>query len=463
MTDIHGERYPLIAQQKHTRTWLQIQGNLGLAANTVEAYGRALAGYLRFCQNQGITPETASREQLSCYVHDLISRPNPRGTKIRVLDSGVGLANAPLQQYLTAVRLWYDSLIEESIRETNPVGRGRYTPGKGFSGARDRGLIPRYKKLPWLPSEEQWRAILEAAKGEPLRNRLMLAIAYDAGLRREELCALFTGDIDPAHRMIRVRAETTKNMMERMVPYSEATAALYAAYLQERRLLRWMEGHRGVKLVLGGEDRIPLVAFSLDGTRLDLALDLTMQFDLDVSNLRKMQALANDLVATLRVREAIIAVTALEPGVAGVLSVLDTTGEGIKRFIEPSEDILLHLRVDVLILFSQLFESWELVSLHTVGDGHSTQLIGISTFLESSVVQLFAAAQHPFECPDLLLGWIDTELVCLASHIRVLGLLRTFHHWWCVLSGLGHGLRCSFWLFLMCSESAVKISPWIER
>lgn len=242
MTDIHWERYPLIAQQKHTRTWLQIQGNLGLAANTVEAYGRALEGYLRFCQNQGITPETASREQLSCYVHDLISRPNPRGTKIRVLDSGVGLANATLQQYLTAVRLWYDSLIEESIRETNPVGRGRYTPGKGFSGARDRGLIPRYKKLPWLPSEEQWRAILEAAKGEPLRNRLMLAIAYDAGLRREELCALFTGDIDPAHRMIRVRAETTKNMLERMVPYSEATAALYAAYLQERRLLSRSRG-----------------------------------------------------------------------------------------------------------------------------------------------------------------------------------------------------------------------------
>lgn len=37
--------------------------------------------------------------------------------------------------------------------------------------------------------------------------------------------------------MIRVRAETTKNMMERMVPYSEATGVLSAAYLQERRFL----------------------------------------------------------------------------------------------------------------------------------------------------------------------------------------------------------------------------------
>lgn len=235
MTDIRWERYPLVAQREHTRTWLQIQGNLGLASNTIEAYGRALEGYLRFCQNQEIRPEAATREQMSRYVRDLTSRPNPRGTNIRVLDSGVGLANATLQQYLTAVRLWYDYLIEEGVCERNPVGRGRYTPGKGFSGERDRGLIPRYKKLPWLPNEEQWRAILEAAKAEPLRNRLMLALAYDAGLRREELCALSTHDIDPAHRLIRVRAETTKNMMERMVPYSEATGSLYAAYLQERR------------------------------------------------------------------------------------------------------------------------------------------------------------------------------------------------------------------------------------
>jgi integrase/recombinase XerD len=40
--------------------------------------------------------------------------------------------------------------------------------------------------------------VLEAASTEPLRNKLMLALAYDAGLRREELCSLQTGDVDPA-------------------------------------------------------------------------------------------------------------------------------------------------------------------------------------------------------------------------------------------------------------------------
>ena len=38
---------------------------------------------------------------------------------------------------------------------------------------------------------------------EPLRNRLMFALAYDAALRREELCALDLRDVDPAHRITR--------------------------------------------------------------------------------------------------------------------------------------------------------------------------------------------------------------------------------------------------------------------
>jgi len=75
---------------------------------------------------------------------------------------------------------------------------------------------------------------LEVARREPVRNRLMLALAYDAALRREELCSLQTSDLDPAHRMLRVRAETTKNRRERMVPYSAAAGDLLSGYLAHR-------------------------------------------------------------------------------------------------------------------------------------------------------------------------------------------------------------------------------------
>src|SRR5215470_18838143 len=97
-------------------------------------------------------------------------------------------------------------------------------------------------KLPWIPSEAEWLQVLEVFRGEPVRNRVMLALAYDAGLRREELCALRSDDLDPAHRTLRVRAETTKSRRERVVPYSATTSALLQAYLLERRALSRARG-----------------------------------------------------------------------------------------------------------------------------------------------------------------------------------------------------------------------------
>jgi integrase len=193
--------------------------------------------YLRFCESREIEPTAATRGHVASYVRHLLSLPRSRqatmGAEVVALDSGAGLSNATIQQRLTAVRLFYDHLLEEGLREDNPVGRGRYTPGKSFGG--ERGLVPRFRKLPWIPSDGQWRELLGAMRGEPLRNRLMLAFAYDAALRREELCSLTTGDVDPAHRLLRVRAETTKGRQERVVPYSEPSGELYRAYLAHRR------------------------------------------------------------------------------------------------------------------------------------------------------------------------------------------------------------------------------------
>lgn len=62
----------------------------------------------------------------------------------------------------------------------------------------------------------------------------MLALAYDSALRREELCSLRTDDLDPAHRMLRVRAETTKTRRGRVVPYSAVTGVLLSGYLAHR-------------------------------------------------------------------------------------------------------------------------------------------------------------------------------------------------------------------------------------
>jgi len=227
------EKWPVFARHERAAEWLGIWTDLGRAPRTIDAYARGLAEYLELCEHDGVDPLSAGRAQVASFVRELTSRPSRHGGNTVALDSGTGLANATLQQRLVPVRLFYDFLVEEGLRTSNPVGRGRYGARHGL-GSGGRGLVPRLVKLPWIPTEQQWLDVLTVFRDEPVRNRLMLALAYDAALRRQELCALRTDDLDPAHRMIRVRAETTKTRRGRSVPYSAATGVLLAAYLDHR-------------------------------------------------------------------------------------------------------------------------------------------------------------------------------------------------------------------------------------
>lgn len=171
------ERFPLIACSRNARTWLTIQVNLGLAVNTVQAYGRSLEEYFSFCSGRSVAADIANREHIAAFVRVLATRPHPRSSQLQRLGPNVGqatgLANATLQQRVTALRLYYDYLIEEGLRPDNPGGRGHYTARKGFGGYRERALIPHYHK----------------------------------------------------------------SRQERVVPYSEATSLLLSTYLQHRRNL----------------------------------------------------------------------------------------------------------------------------------------------------------------------------------------------------------------------------------
>jgi integrase/recombinase XerD len=134
----------------------------GRAPRTIDAYARGLAGYLEVCEREGVDPVAASRAHVAVFVRELTSRPSRHGANVVSIDSGAGLSSATIQQRLVPVRLFYDHLIEEGLRESNPVGRGKFTPGRRFGG-QERGLIPRLVKLPWIPDEQQWRQVLAVA------------------------------------------------------------------------------------------------------------------------------------------------------------------------------------------------------------------------------------------------------------------------------------------------------------
>ncbi|MEG3172191.1 tyrosine-type recombinase/integrase [Sphingomonas sp. ZB1N12] len=213
------DRYPLVDE------WLQLLGNLGRSPATLDAYGRGVIHYLAYCTSSSVAAEAATLEDVSLYVRDLLP------------DGSAAVANSTLHQRLTAIRLWYDHLIFQGLCSKNPVPRGqtstfrRIPDHAGFS----RGLVARLIKLPHVPTEDEWLSILRAAASDTVRNRLMLAFAYYGALRRCELVALRIGDLDFAHRLITLRAETTKGKRSRVVCYSPVITSVLARHLQDSR------------------------------------------------------------------------------------------------------------------------------------------------------------------------------------------------------------------------------------
>lgn len=229
------KRFPFVAADRDSRRWIENCLVFGLANNTVIAYARAVEGFLVFCDKRSLEVRSTTRDSIAQYLGELRSQPHHERADVVRIDSGAHLSNATLQLRITAVRLFFDFLVEDGLVRSNPVGRGRYFRTMRSGNSSERPLIPRFHKLPWIPSEAQWFSLIAIVAGESPRNRCMFTLAYDAALRREELCQLRSDDIDPAHRMLRIRSETTKSRRERVLPYSSVSGELLRSYLQHRQ------------------------------------------------------------------------------------------------------------------------------------------------------------------------------------------------------------------------------------
>src|SRR6266853_2541284 len=165
------DSFPITAAHPDARRWIQSCVLLGLAQNTIVAYGRAIEGFLTFCRDRSVAVRSASRGVIAQYVSDLRTRPRQGRSNVVHIATGAPLSNATLQQRLTAVRLFFDFLVEDDLIKVNPLGRGRYTLSKRFGGRAERAFIQRFHRLPWIPSEAQWAGLLAVVAEESARNR----------------------------------------------------------------------------------------------------------------------------------------------------------------------------------------------------------------------------------------------------------------------------------------------------
>ena len=149
MAEVCWRHFPHVGSYEHARRWLQFTANIGRARNTVEAYGRALEDHLGFCGSVGADPLTLRADVIAAWIGDLHERPNSRAVNVLHLDSRVGLSNATIQQRIIAARSFYEYLVEDGLRERNPVR-------KGESGRRGRqpkrGLVRPIDAPPGFPT-----------------------------------------------------------------------------------------------------------------------------------------------------------------------------------------------------------------------------------------------------------------------------------------------------------------------
>src|SRR5579883_2098182 len=150
------------------------------------------------------------------------------------------------------------------------------------------------------------------------------------------------------------------------------------------------------------KDGIPLSGFILDGTRFDAAFNRSMELDLNGADFRERDALLREGIAPLRVGETVIAIASLKARIARLFASFDPSEKGLEGSFQTQEDILKHLRMDILVLFSQdIFDLRKIALLFVVADRLASHAICLFPFGKASIVQFSTPCQCPEE--DLLL------------------------------------------------------------
>jgi integrase/recombinase XerD len=242
---VEWHRFPAVVAEPLARAWLDLVELRGRDPKTIDAYGRGLNEFIAWLD--GRSPTAVDELDAYTFIRHLQTRGN-----VRQLSAGGALKNATLQQKVTVVRLFYDDLLRRKLIAEHPLPRGRWSDNRRD---RVRGVLPRDRRLPWIPDDDQWRRFLDVVRHEPLRTRLMTLLAYEGALRRETLVGLEVGDVDLPNRLIKIRPEIVKGGQGNVVVFSAPTANTYARYLPELKAVASHSRRKNNRLFRSVSDR----------------------------------------------------------------------------------------------------------------------------------------------------------------------------------------------------------------
>lgn len=199
--------------QRALTDFLQALRGRNASPHTVKAYRTDLAEFVAFV---GPVELTAIDDALiRAYLGALYER---------------GLQKASIARALSSLRSWCRWMGREHLLAANPAALVQAPK------------LP--KHLPRVPTAEEINTLLDSPHPDEgafaERDRLILELLYDCGIRNSELTGIDLPDIQRRQRVVLVRGKGRK---ERLVPFGDAAEQALAHYLPQRDA-RLAQAHR---------------------------------------------------------------------------------------------------------------------------------------------------------------------------------------------------------------------------
>jgi integrase/recombinase XerD len=179
----------------------------GLAANSVEAYGRDLRRYVEHLGTMGVDSwERVGRSEVRAHLAELVRR---------------GISPRSQARALSAIRSLHGLLYAEKLAPANATDEiGAPRAGRKLPEPLSRADVERLLAAP------------DVRRPAGRRDRAMLELLYATGLRVSELVSLELNDVDLESRVLVARGKGSK---ERLVPVGAPAAEAVKLYLAGAR------------------------------------------------------------------------------------------------------------------------------------------------------------------------------------------------------------------------------------
>ena len=186
-----------------------LQAEKRYASHTIKAYKNDLNQFHAFCQSN-------DKEGMDLYYKTI------RSWVVFLMDSGYSPRS--VHRKLTSLRTYCKYLISLGELDANPL---------------DRVLKPKLnKRVPAFVEEAKMNQLLDdydfGDDFEGIRNRLILDLLYQTGMRRSELLGLTTRSVNLSGKSIKVKGKREK---ERIIPISDGMINSIEQYLLVREPL----------------------------------------------------------------------------------------------------------------------------------------------------------------------------------------------------------------------------------